>query len=219
MIVPLLLLGLGLSPQKISVRCGDVSEKQTAASRSVDGVRVSLRFHGEDDHGKNTHLCQSEYELQVVRPDGSTSETGWNDRNDGEWNRAIAFELEGFASDGRRVIGVISEGGRYPVFQVLIYDLQTQKHDVFLLDSGFLRIFGKRRTQAVHVEGMTRKGEVVLGTSFARHCDRCQMWGLTARKTKRGTNVVELLPAGVPIVPLAQDGETAGSSPDRILTR
>jgi hypothetical protein len=32
-----------------------------------------LKMHSEDDHSKNSHLCEADYSLQISRPDGSAN--------------------------------------------------------------------------------------------------------------------------------------------------
>ncbi len=207
-----------MSSRQASVRCGNNVDQQTAAVRSADGVAVALRFHSEDDHGKNTHLCQSEYELQIVRPDGSASGTGWNDLSDGEWDRAITFGMEGFTADGQRAFARVSEGGRSLTLEVLVYDLHTHSDDAFSLDSDFLKKLGPC-VQALHVEGLTSQGEVVVGTGPGGACGLRQRWRLITRRTRWGNNVAEPLRANAQVVPLVQGTEIIEQPADRILTK
>ncbi len=210
MVLPVFLLGMALPLGSHSVRCANGLFEQTPAVKNNQGFAVSFRLQSGDDHGKNTHGCETEYEMQIAVPGGSTRETGWDNGNDAEWERSLAFDVEGFSANGERAVALIKEGGRFPMYEVLVYEVHMQEHYAYSLDDRFLKSLGATCAQALQVTGMTAHGEIVLGTGDGRSCVNSRVWRITANLSKRGSNLVEMLPAGAAIVPLVRGVRVGG---------
>jgi hypothetical protein len=144
-------------------------------------------MHSEDDHGKNTHLCQSDYSYDVIRADGTSSPLDQPTGVDGAWGRRINFGLDGFLSDGNRVLGSFSEDDdHYPAFEVLIYDMRSKEFSSLDPPSSFMRRLGSACSATLHVTGTTAEGLVVIATSPEGGCQHAQQWQVRRGKRSSG---------------------------------
>jgi hypothetical protein len=167
----------GQSPPA-GLTCG-VRDAQTAALHSSAGFTAVLKMHSEDDHGKNTHLCETDYSLQITRPDGSADPEFDLQSSDDDWNRPIVFRVEGFSRDGRHVFVFISEG-EYPGWvQAMDYDMSSgaRSKDVFL-DRHFTRNLGSACVGTLYIVGISPEDLMVLGSRAKDGCARAELWQL-----------------------------------------
>jgi hypothetical protein len=195
--------------------CGD-RDAHTPALRSRTGHEVVLTMHSEDDHSKDTHLCETTYLLHVVHPDGSRSavpgDSGflgfWT--NDDDWNRPVVFHVDGFSGDGTHVFALISEGGRHPGIDAFDFDMKTGALPKFEgADGHFLHALGAACASTLRVAGLSHTGHIVLETTERDGCARAERWELSAnRKVSRsalsGTvpGIPHRLPSGTQIIVL-----------------
>ena len=173
--------------------CGD-GDGKTEPIRSSAGFTASLNMRSEDDHGKNSHQCESQYSLHIVHPDGTRIDGppafgafGFSS-SIAEWDRSITFRVEGFSQDGKRVFIFIEEGGQYPFIETREFDMVTGSS---LRNEGVdLSLFNKldRACAAtLHIAGTTAAGHVVLQTTSSNECTRVESWQLHAdRRMKKG---------------------------------
>jgi hypothetical protein len=123
-------------------------------------------MHGDDDHGKNTHLCEADYSLQITTPEKVRREPFTWTTSDGNWDRPIALRVDGFSTDGRHVFLSIAED-KYPgEIEAVNYDMLAGSitSDVFL-DFHFTRRLSRACAATLHLVGVSSAGLMVLGTS------------------------------------------------------
>ena len=167
MILPLVMAVLSLSGQ--SIECASAVFAHTEALSNKAGLKVVLQVHADDDHSKESHLCMTEYAFLLVRPDGSSKERKF-DMIDDAWGRSIKFWVDGFARQGQRVIATIVEGGDPPIFETVVYNLQTGTVQDFYAPPRFLTTLQPSCRESLRAIGMTREGHPVIGTK-ATECD------------------------------------------------
>jgi hypothetical protein len=162
-------------------------------------------MHSDDDHTKQLHGCASEYELRIVRSDGSATETGWNNGNEAEWNRPIDFRVEGFSDDGERAVARVREGGSDPMLEVLVFGVAERTPGAdseYTLSNRFLRSLGAMCVASLQVKGLTKDGQVVIATNPEGGCGTQTAWKISSQRNARGANLTVRLPAGMTVVPL-----------------
>lgn len=189
MLVSALVLGLLLpmSPNQSAAAgvttCG-MRDAETATFRSSAGFTAVLKMHGDDDHGKNTHLCEADYSLQIMTPEKARRQPFSWTSSVGDWDRPIALQVEGFSRDGRHVFLSISEN-KYPgEVEAVSYDMLAGSisSDV-LLDSHFTRRLSLACAATLHIVGISPTGLMVLGTSMKDGCARTRLWQLSPNRT------------------------------------
>jgi len=200
-----MLLGTALYLNSASASCKNDQYKQTNAARNASGVVVALQMHTDDDHKKELHWCESEYQLRIVRADGSSAQTGWDNGNEAEWNRLINFRIEGFSDGGKRAVTLLYEGGKNPMVEVLMFGLATRTPGVdasYTLTNGFLQNLGVGCVASLQVSGLTKEGQVVIATKQEGGCRKQTAWKISGQRNARGANLAARLPIGVPVIPL-----------------
>jgi hypothetical protein len=141
-------------------------------------------MHSEDDHGKNTHLCETDYSLQITHPDGSVSPPFNFSSADDNWDRPIAFRVEGFSRDGRHVFVFIAENDYPGWVETVEYDMTSgaRAKDISL-DRHFTRQLSRACAATLHIVGISPAGPMVLGSSAKDGCARADLWQLSPNKT------------------------------------
>lgn len=142
-------------------------------------------MHSEDDHGKNTHLCQAEYVLQIIQPDGTHSRidnlaypSGFFSSDD-EWDRPLVFRVEGFSRDGTHVFVFISEGGSDGFIDAEEFDLKTRRRvKEEGADRFFLHRLGDSCAASLGISGTSADGHIILQTRQIDGCPRAESWEL-----------------------------------------
>ena len=193
--VALLLLLTWQSPPlpQMGYVCGD-RDARTEPRRSDGGFIAYLSMHSEDDHGKNSHECQADYSLHVIRPDGTRIDgppafgaSGFFS-SDGEWNRPLVFRIDGFSADGRHVFIFIEEGGQDPSIYADEFDMtngsRVREEGV---DHIFLDRLGAACTASLHISGTTFNGNIVLQIDPSNGCSRTESWELSGYKRIKGS--------------------------------
>jgi hypothetical protein len=190
-----LLLTLFLQPsQRKSFTCAalvnGVQDAQTAPLRSAAGFTVVLKMHSEDDHGKNTHLCETSYSLQISKAKDEAAAPIQDLRfsADNEWGRPVTFRIDGFSKDGNRAFIFISEG-RYPAWiEAIEYDMRSGStlNDISL-DRYFTHRLSPACASTLHISGTTLTGLIVLACSAKEGCTRAESWQLVPIKIKGGS--------------------------------
>lgn len=192
-----MLFAVSLHPfPRQTVTCGNNVDAKTS-HRSTRGYTVFLQMHSEDDHGKNTHLCQSEYTISGARPDGGKIDPKTAVIFDDVWGRSIVFGFDGFTSDGNRVIATIYDGGDYASFNIIVYDLRTGSIELSEIPNSFLRRLGSCSVAELQVAGTTPDGFVVLATNAMSKCPQGQTWwrvkpGLTVNGVRKPSTPARL---------------------------
>ena len=180
--LPLILLAASLVPSQLATTtCVDTgtttATTQTQPVRGPDGTTAVLKVSTADDHSKNSHECNADYELVFVSPSGGRSKTVDFYAADGDWGRTLSLRLDGFSSDGKHVFGILTEGGKYPSSFLFDYDV-TSDGAVQLVDLSmqFARILSLSCREALSVIGTLASGEVVLGLNSSMSCGSTNRW-------------------------------------------
>jgi hypothetical protein len=164
--------------QPVSLTCGSSAVAQTQAVRGPNAMSAVLKASTEDDHAKDTHLCMADYKLEMTRnPD--QPQTVDLLLSDNDWERKISIQLSGFSQDGKRVLGMFSEGGTAPLQQV--FDYST--------DDGSVRLFDLRKLAAhmtakclvnAQIVGTTDGGAIVVDLRSGKDCVHSSRWLLNS---------------------------------------
>jgi hypothetical protein len=164
--------------------CG-VRDAQTAPLRSGAGFRAVLKMHSEDDHSKNSHLCETRYSLQISRPDGSANPSFDFFGGDDHWDRPIAFRIDGFSPEGHHVFVVILDGAYPGSIYTMDYDMSSSSISKEVsLDRHFTRRLSRACAATLHIAGISPKGLMVLGSSAKDGCPRAELWQLQPNEYK-----------------------------------
>jgi hypothetical protein len=148
-------------------------------------------MHSGDDQSKNSHLCEADYGLQISRPDGSANPPFDLFGSDDDWDRPIAFRIDGFSRDGHHVFVVILDGAYPGSVDAIDYDMSSGSHQ-----EKFFSIDISRAASAVPVPfaGISPKGLMVLGPSAKNGCPRAELWQLRPNKYKGSLTGGPVLP-------------------------
>jgi hypothetical protein len=143
-------------------------------------------MQSDDDHFKNSHLCMTEYTLEISRPDGSSKSFQILDSDD-EWGRPLTFRVEGFSSDGRLVLVLLIEGNYPESLQAIEFDM-SPGHSVksVILGRPFTGRLSRDCAASLHIVGTSPAGYLVLGTEEKDGCIRAERWQLS-----HNTNIVQ----------------------------
>jgi len=171
--IPLILFALLLQPaQRASLNCADTGSSAAAAEtqpvRGPGGAVAVLKVSSADDHSKNSHECNAEYQLLFTSAGTRTPVVVDLEQSDGEYGRSLSLHLEGFSQDGKHVFGVLSEGGRYAI--TLVFDYDTARGQVQLIDLPKEFMGSSVCPTALSVTGTDEKGEIALELNSASGC-------------------------------------------------
>lgn len=186
MILPILMVALAVTGQSVqSLECGNIVTRTSDLWSNSAGLRVALKVHTEDDHAKNSHECESDYTLVIVRPDGTSTESQRYSVID-NWGRPIEFWIDGFASKGHKLIATTIEGGSW---QLLVYDLNEPDHgpEVYELSKEFLQALSPSCRDSLRATGVTQEGDPVIKGNDVECSETRRLW-----KVKHGRRI----PAG-----------------------
>jgi hypothetical protein len=175
----LLAVGLVAFVQPTSVTCGGSALAQTQLVNGPDGSSAVLKVSTEDDHAKDTHLCMADYKLEVTRKSDPLHAAELLS-SDNDWGRKISIQLGGFSSDGKKVLGMFSEGGANPIQQVFEYNT----------DDDSIRLFDLRKLAAglkpdkclinAQIVGTLKSGAIVLEMRSGKNCVQTGEWLLNS---------------------------------------
>jgi hypothetical protein len=170
--------------QQASMNCSNNAATQTQPLRGPAGIVITLKVSSADDHSKNTHLCNAEYQLMVMRP-GNTAPTLIDLlTSDDNWDRQLFLRLYGFSQDGKRVFGALSEVGK--TTNATLFDYDTTNGKVQLTDlRQWLEKYLKAKCEVtVEVVGTTENGAIVLEPNSGKQCARQERWKISAGGTR-----------------------------------
>lgn len=168
---------LAVAPQA-STTCGNSSVSQTQPVHGPSHF-ATLKVSSEDDHAKNTHLCMADYQLLIAARSSDKPQVVELLTSDNDWNRPVSIQLSGFSHDGKRILGMLSEGGANPVKQVFDYNT----------DDGLVRIFDLMRLAAhrapakclstAAITGTTDDG-ILIRLNLDKNCTHSSLWILNS---------------------------------------
>jgi len=204
-VLPLILLAASLLPsQQASLHCVDggsqIAATQTQPILGPSGVVAVLKVSSADDHGKNTHWCKAEYVLLITPADAGAPRAVTLLTSDADWNRTLSLRLDGFAHNGRRVFGVLTERGKYP--STMLFDYDTAEGTLRLIDlkKAFAQFGTVSCDTSFKVVGTTETGEIVVELSSAKPCANGR-WvlnptGSSVHRLPQGASVQSLFTSG-----------------------
>ena len=192
-----LLLAASLVPASQAIDCADGGDKpptaQTQPMRGPAGVSAVLKVSSADDHSKNSHECEADYQLVITAGDAAPI-THDLLASDDAYGRRLSVDLSGFSQDGKLLFGILSEGGPHPSITLFVYD--TTNHGTQLIDlrERFARIVAPACDATFAVVGTAKKESIVIEVDSAKHCAAQGRWLLNT-----SNNTVERFPAGAPM--------------------
>jgi hypothetical protein len=176
-----ILLAVSLLPrQQASVHCVDTgaetTDSQTQPLRGPGGVTAVLKVSTADDHSKNSHDCNAEYQLLII-PAGSGAPIVVDLlTSDGEYDRIISLRLDGFSQDGKRVFGILSEVGKYPATMLFAYSTADGQVQLMDLRKPFAHMMAAKCGTTFDVIGTTAAGTIALELSSKEKCSPNSRW-------------------------------------------
>jgi hypothetical protein len=203
MLLPIWLAAALLPAQEVSAHCvgtgSEIASSQTERLRGPSGMAAVLRVSTADDHSKNSHECNAEYQLLISHPGAGTPVLVDLLTSDAEYDRILSLRLEGFSQDGKGVFGILSEAGKYPSTTLFEYDIAGGKVQLIDLRKPFANRVAPKCGTTFDVIGTTETGAIALELNSAEKCSPTSRWLLnpTSGKPQR-------LPQGQTIVSLYQ---------------
>jgi hypothetical protein len=176
-LLKLLLLNTSLLlAQDAAMECSNNSAAQTQPVKGPAGASAILKIAAADDHGKNTHLCLAEYTLLLVPATAAVPVSVQIASSDAAWGRPLAARLEGFSRDGRRVYGIASEQGEFPLATLFEYDLPAAQMTRIDLKKALKALAGARCGASLSVAGITASGAIVVRPATPDACRKRYRW-------------------------------------------
>lgn len=201
----LILLAASLLPaQQASMECADTgattAKTETQPLRGPDGAVAVLKVSTADDHGKDSHECWAEYKLRFTPPGGAPVEADVITA-DGDWGRPMSLRLAGFTRDGKRVLGILSDGGKDAATILFDYHAGDAVAQIVDLDMQFARVAPAGCVKTLGVIGTTAGGAIVVESSSEKACGANRRWavdpaGSKAQPLRQGTQVQGLYEPG-----------------------
>jgi hypothetical protein len=207
--MPLILLAASLLPsQQASMECVNtgptIAATQTQAVRGPSGANAVLKVSSSDDHSKNSHDCMADYKLVVTPATGSAPVEIDFLSSDGDYGRTLSLRLAGFSQDGKRVLGILAEDGKYST--TLLFDYHAGVAQVPLVDlkMQFARVAPPGCSQTLEVIGTTANGAIVVESNSEKACGSSRRWLVNATGSK-----AQPLPQGASILSLYESKDAA----------
>jgi hypothetical protein len=179
--LPLILLAASLLPsQQASMECVDtganIAATETPALRGPAGATAVLKVFTSDDHSKNSHDCDADYKLVVTAAAGGAPVELDFLASDGDYGRSLSLRLAGFSQDGKRVLGILAEGGKSPT--TLLFDYHAGDAQVPIVDINrqFASVAPPGCIQTLEVIGTTASGAIVLESNSEKACGSSRRW-------------------------------------------
>jgi hypothetical protein len=187
--LPLILLVASLLPaQQASMECVDsganVAGAETPPVSGPAGATAVLKVSTADDHSKNSHECNADYKLVVTPATGGAPVEADFLASDGDYGRTVSLRLAGFSQDGKRVLGILAESGKYPT--TLLFDYHEGGGPVQIVDlkMQFARVAPPGCIQTLEVIGTTASGAIVLESNSEKACGSSRRWFVDAAGSK-----------------------------------
>lgn len=173
----LLLLAVGLVAfvQPTSVKCGGSAVAQTQTVNGPDSSTAVLKVSTEDDHAKDTHLCMADYKLEVVH-NSDKPHAAQLLSSDNDWGRKISIQLGGFSSDGKKIVGMFSEGGASPTQQVFEYNTEDDSTRLFDLRRLAAGLKPEKCLINAQILGTLHDGAIVIELRSGKDCLHSSDW-------------------------------------------
>jgi hypothetical protein len=200
-----ILMAAWLTPAaQISMECANVAAVETQAVAWPGSVKAVLKVSSGDDHSKNSHQCLATFELLVSSGSGEAQVVDLT-MSDDDYGRSLMLNLSGITPDGKRILGIISEGEKHP--SATLFEYEIGKGPAKLIDlRAQLPVIGAEWCEArFQVMGTTEGGGVVVDVTrdetSEKPCKVVGKWvfevsGHRPQRLREGMRVVGLYGAG-----------------------
>ena len=187
--LPLILLAASLLlSQQASMECVSTGAKiaaaETPAVRGPAGATAVLKVSTADDHSKNSHECNADYKLVVTPATGGAPVEVDFIASDGDYGRSLSLRLAGFSQDGKRVLGILAEGGKYSTTLLFDYHAGDAQVPIVDLKMQFAWVAPPGCAQTLEVIGTTASGAIVLESNSEKACGLSRRWLVDAAGRK-----------------------------------
>jgi hypothetical protein len=187
--LPLILFAASLlHSQQTSMECVDsganIAATGTQEARGPRGATAALKVSTADDHSKNSHDCMADYKLVVTPATGSAPVEIDFLASDGDYGRTLSLRLAGFSLDGKRVLGILAESGKYPTTMLFDYHFGDAQAPIVDLEAQFKRVAPPGCAQTLEVIGTTANGAIVLESNSDKACGPRRRWLVDAAGRK-----------------------------------
>jgi hypothetical protein len=179
--LPLILIAASLLPsQKAAMECADtgaaIASAETQPVRGPSGATAVLKVSTSDDHSKDSHDCNADYKLAVTPSAGGSPVEVDFLASDGDYGRSLSLRLAGFSQDGKRVLDILAEGGKYPT--MLLFDYHGSNAPVAIVDlkMQFARVSTPGCIETLEVIGTSASGAIVLESISEKACGSSRRW-------------------------------------------
>jgi hypothetical protein len=198
-----LLLSMALS--SATLHCAAHSSGGTSSLVASNGTRFTLRIDMDDDHGKNTHLCEADFTFAAALPHQPESQNNAY-LSDDAWDRTIVLEVYGFDSSDTHVFGIIRETAAKPSTTLFRYSIPSRDLMTADLDRTLRNKLPRACIASLTVVGTVRsnRSEIVLATHPTPSCPH-RRFALTLAQDAAQRDIVRsvhVLPAGAMAFPL-----------------
>jgi hypothetical protein len=176
MLLNLFFAGWFAVAQQALTTCGNSTVAKTQPVHGPAETVAILKVSSEDDRAKDTHLCMADYQLSITTTSESKPQSIELLTSDNDWGRPLSIQLSGFSHDGKRILGILSEGGASPVKQVFDYNS----------DDGIVRLFDLTRVAAQRaptkclstaaITGTSDDGGILVRLNLGRDCTHSSLW-------------------------------------------
>jgi hypothetical protein len=193
----LILLAAALAPpQQASLECANIASTQTEPVAGPAGASAVFKLTTEDDHSKNSHECNAEYQL-LISAAGGAPRVADVLTSDGDWGRTLSLRLSGFSQDGKRVFGMFTESGKYLFTMLFDYHAGDETAQLIDIAMQFKPIMSAYCSASFEVIGTTPAGAIVLELNSAKPCGASRRWLVDSSGKKP-----QPLSPGTPVSPL-----------------
>ncbi len=171
----------------------EIAAAQTQPLAGPGGASAQLKVSTADDHSKNSHECNAEYQLLITPAGGGPPVVVDLNASDAEYDRIISLRLDGFSQDGKRIFGILSEAGRFP--STTLFDYGTTNSKARLIDLTKLFLGTAWCSTTFDVIGTTESGAIALELNSINKC-------VPKRRVLLDPISLQPLPRGPSILPL-----------------
>lgn len=185
--------------QHASLKCANTTGIQTQTVHGPNTVAV-LKVSAEDDHSKDSHSCLATYQLLITSASGDAPSQVEVLESDSDRDRNISLQLSGFTHDGKRILGMLTEGGPTPMQQIFDYnrdDGTVRLFDVIKLAS---HVAPAKCLPSTEVVGTVESGAIVARLNTGKNCSNATRWLFNSvygpiRRAPKHTSVLEFYKA------------------------
>jgi hypothetical protein len=170
-----ILLALSLLPsQQASTHCVDtgieIASSQTQPLRGTAGVAAVFKVSTADDHSKNPHDCNAEYQLLVTHARTGAPVVVDLHTSDADYDRIISLRTDVFSQDGKQLFEIFSEGGKYPATTLFEYSAAEGQVRLIDLRKQFAHMIAAKCGTTFEVIGTTETGAIAVQLDSAEKC-------------------------------------------------